>query len=371
MDGGIATTLIPSQLKAAIAAFEPDIPIENAATPPSAWYINTTFDTLERRSLFRNNWVAVGRTDQLPEAGSYISAQVGTEPIVVLRNGDNELRAFINVCRHHAACIVKGEGRTEQLTCPYHGWTYDLDGRLRKAPRMGGVQNFNRDEMGLVPVAVTTFGPMVLVCPGTPPPEPARALAGLQERLAATGWMDLKWVAQETYAVASNWKVYVDNYLDGGYHIPTIHPALDAGLQMGGYTTEIFDRYSIQSAQSASADGRMGAGALYAYVYPNLMINRYGPVLDTNRVIPMGPDRCLVVFDYYFERTDGPDSDRFIEDSLASSRGVQGEDADVCARVQRGLASSAYDRGRYAPQVEMGEHHFHRLLHADYMRAMG
>ena len=106
MDGGIATTLIPSQLKAAIAAFEPDIPIENAATPPSAWYINTTFDTLERRSLFRNNWIAVGRMDQLPEAGSFISAQVGTEPIVVLRNGDNELRAFINVCRHHAACIV-------------------------------------------------------------------------------------------------------------------------------------------------------------------------------------------------------------------------------------------------------------------------
>ena len=109
---------------------------------------------------------------------------------------------------------------------------------------------------------------------------------------------------------------------------------------------------------------RLGQGAVYAFVYPNLMLNRYGPILDTNWAIPLGPERTLTVFDYWFEQTEGDEAQRFIEASLEASDQVQEEDVDICREVQRGLASRTYDRGIYA-SVETAMHHFHCLLAED------
>ena len=209
---------------------------------------------------------------------------------------------------------------------------------------------------------------------GENPPPLAAQLAELTSRLAASSTGALKFVARRSYELRCNWKVYVDNYLDGGYHVSVLHKALAGQLDLDTYVTELFERVSIQSCRSpeeapAEAGGdfaeRIGDEALYAFVYPNLMLNRYGSILDTNWVVPLGHDRTRVVFDFYFRDTEGRKAKSFIERSIDASHRVQEEDLSICESVHRGLGSPAYDRGIYAPGVEMAAFHFHRLLAAD------
>jgi len=168
----------------------------------------------------------------------------------------------------------------------------------------------------------------------------------------------------------------VDNYLDGGYHVSYLHGGLASQLDLSSYKTEVFEKYSIQSGLGAGSGSensatdfsdRIGDHVLYAWLYPNLMINRYGPMMDTNWVLPRGNAQTEVIFDYYF--LDDVAEDRgFVEKSLAASDVVQQEDIDICESVQRGLESSSYDKGRYSVRREMAEFHFHGLLAADYAR---
>ena len=352
-----------------IERFDPTLPIERALTPPASWYTDARIFELERRAVFFRSWQPVARLDELRGAGDYVSGELAGEPWLVVRDGA-ALRAFFNVCRHHASHVVEGRGNVERLVCPYHGWCYDLDGRLRKAPRIGGVDGFERERFGLVPMEVDTWGPLVFVRlrPGAGPPL-GEWLAPLGGRIDTAR---LGFVRRVSYELACNWKVFVDNYLDGGYHVEQLHRGLAGQLDLGSYRTELAERVSLQicRAAGAAAEGsagvdfgeRIGAGAVYAFVYPNFMINRYGPIMDTNWVLPLGHERTLTVFDYFFE--DGSDA-AFIERSLAASDRVQQEDVGICESVQRGLRSSAFDRGPYAPRVEQGAHHFHRLLARD------
>ena len=355
------------RLRGLVEGFSPSIPVDCAQTPPSSWYTDPAMAELERKSVFRQHWLAVCCLDQLREPGSYVSGNLAGEPYVVLRDEEGRLRAFYNVCKHHGACIMEGSGRAKSLTCPYHGWIYGLDGALNKAPQVGAIKDFRRSDFGLKPIKARSWGPLVFLFLGDgDPPDLEAQLSPLAERLDEFGG-DLIHRHRKVYNLDCNWKVFSDNYLDGGYHVDTIHPALASELNTGGYQVETFDIFSIQSCPSSTAaDGRMGNGALYAYVHPNLMLNRYGPVLDVNIVIPQGPDRCQVVFDYLFE--DRPEiDDAFVEDCIARSHQVQLEDVGVCASVQRGLKSSAYDKGRYAPGLEHAMHRFHRQLYRDYM----
>ena len=350
-----------------IHGFEKAIPVENAWTPPSAWYLEADFARIERETVFRNNWIAVGRAAQVTRPGDFFSGTVTDEPFVVLRDQEGVLRAFFNVCRHHATCVAEGAGNTASLVCPYHGWTYDLDGRLRGVKKAGPIRDFDPRKFSLVPMQVTEWCGVIFICPGEAPETPGRQLLELESRLDTMGYGHLSHVATEHYTLECNWKVFADNYLDGGYHVQTIHPWLDAELAMDTYRSEAFDRFSIQSSggQSAAGVDRMGDGALYAFVYPNLFINRYGSIMDLNLLFPLGPEKCLVVFDYFFEDTKGSEAEAFIAESRRRSASIQQEDIDVCERVQRGLRSSSYDRGRYAPQWEGVMHHFHRLLADD------
>ena len=239
---------------------------------------------------------------------------------------------------------------------------------------MASVTRFDRDRFSLKPAAVAAWDPLVFIHLGDDPAPLLPQLAPLTPRLQAMHTAALKFVARRSYALRCNWKVYVDNYLDGGYHVSVLHRALAGQLDLDTYRTEVFDHLSIQSCrtpeEAPEAGGgdfaeRLGTEALYAFVYPNLMLNRYGPILDTNLVLPTGPEQCEVVFDYYFLETEGEAARAFIERSIAASHRVQEEDISICESVQKGLASPAYDRGIYAPRIEMGAYHFHRLLAAD------
>jgi choline monooxygenase len=149
--------------------------------------------------------------------------------------------------------------------------------------------------------------------------------------------------------------------------VPSLHPDLASGLDMATYQTEIFESSSLQSvASKPKAEQRVAAAALYAWIYPNLMINRYGSMMDINRVTPLGASRCRVDFDWYFE---ADCSEVFVDRALHSSDRVQQEDTTICEALQRGMASMHYRPGPYAPRVEMAKLHFHRMLAADYSRA--
>ena len=362
---------IPEAIRAELQRFDATLPIERAWTPPASWYRSPEFLAWERQRVFRRSWQAVGRVDQVARPGDYFAGCLVDDPYVVLRDQQGALRAFHNVCRHHAAQICAGEGSVQELVCPYHGWTYRLDGGLTRAPRLGRNENFDRERFSLKAIAVETWGPLVFIHLDENPPPLAAQLADLAPRLDAMGTRDLTFVARRSYEIQCNWKVYVDNSLDGGYHVSVLHQALAGQLDLDTYSTELFDRISIQTCRSPEevppdSGGdfaeRIGGEAIYAFLYPNFMLNRDGPLLDTNCVLPLGHDRTQVVFDFYFKDAGATE---FIERSIAASHRVQLEDVSISESVQRGLGSPAYDRGIYAAGVEMAAYHFHRLLAAD------
>jgi len=355
-------------LSGLLALYDEAAPLEYAYTIPAAWYVDERIERLERDQVFGNNWIAVGRVDQAAEAGQFFTFDLAGEPLIVVRGADHQLRAFYNVCRHHAAAVATAPcGVAQHLRCPYHGWTYGLDGSLKGTPEFTGVCNFDREANGLVPVQVAAWENFIFVNlnPEAAPLE--SQLDDLPQRISVAG---LRFFTRKTYTLACNWKVYVDNYLDGGYHVPHLHKALNSVLDYKEYTIENGTHYALQSSpmvasQDASvAQTRTGDRAYYYWLYPNFMINLYQGVMDTNLVLPLGREKCLVVFDFFFADT----SPEYNAESVAVSDRVQAEDVDICESVQRGLHSRAYNAGRLSVRRETGEHLFHRLLARDLKR---
>jgi choline monooxygenase len=358
-------------LSGLLALYDEAAPLEYAYTIPAAWYVDERIERLECDQVFGNNWIAVGRVDQAAEAGQFFTFDLAGEPLIVVRGADQQLRAFYNVCRHHAAAVATAPfGVAQHLRCPYHGWTYGLDGSLKGTPEFTGVCNFDREANGLVPVQAAAWGKFIFVNlnPEAAPLE--SQLDDLPQRISVAG---LRFFTRKTYTLACNWKVYVDNYLDGGYHVPHLHKALNSVLDYKEYTIENGTHYALQSSpmvasQDASvAQTRTGDRAYYYWLYPNFMINLYQGVMDTNLVLPLGREKCLVVFDFFFADT----SPEYNEESVAVSDRVQAEDVDICESVQRGLHSRAYNAGRLSVRRETGEHLFHRLLAHDLRRCLG
>ncbi len=351
------------RLRDLLAAFDPSLPLERARTIPAPWYLSPEIAGAERERAFGDSWIVVGRVDQIAAPGSFLTAEIAGRPILAVRDGNGAFRAFFNVCRHRAApLLTESCGQATKLRCRYHGWTYDLAGRLRGTPEFDGVAEFDREANGLHELAVQTWGPLVAVHLGTPATGFADYLAPLPSHVEA-GLQALNFVERREYDLACNWKLFVDNYLDGGYHVNTVHPELAGMLDYSQYRTEIFDWTSLQSSPLTTSSGAVRSGrAQYWYVFPNLMLNLYDGVMDTNLVLPLGIDRCRVIFDFYFA-DDGPPSDpAFRAESIAVADRVQMEDAGICEQVQRGLASGVFDVGRFSVKREIAAYHFHRLL---------
>jgi choline monooxygenase len=367
-------------LREIIDSYDPRRPLANASTIPAAWYVDPRLLDLERQTVFARSWQMVGRVDQLDSPGDYVTFDLPAgEPVVVVRGDDGVLRGFFNVCRHHAAAVVTDpQGSARVLRCPYHGWTYSLEGALKGTPDFAGVCDFDRDANGLMPIEVGIWEQWVFarIEPGAGTLEEYLG-AHLRSRMEPLVIGRLRWMERRRYAVDCNWKVFVDNYLDGGYHVPHLHKGLDSVLDSRAYSIENGDRFCLQSspmvrdgAEERTAAVRTGDRASYLWLYPNLMINCYAGAMDTNLVIPRGVERTEVVFDYFFEDVSDAARDRNLA-SIGVSEQIQDEDVGICASVQRGLSSRAYTAGRLSARREAGEHLFHRLLHADLLKGLG
>ncbi len=356
-------------LEELLGAYRADSPLAEALTIPAEWYSDPRLAERERRTVFSNAWQMAGRAAQVAEPGQYITCEVAGEPLVVVRGADGVLRAFFNVCRHHAAAVVtQTSGSATLFRCPYHGWSYSSSGELKGVPEFEGVCNFDRSANGLAPVRVETWESFVFVNLSAGAPSLDEFLGGLSARVRPLDIGKLRFVERRTYELNCNWKVFVDNYLDGGYHVPHLHQGLNSVLDYTHYTVENGERFNVQSSpmcasteDPATAATRSGARAWYLWLYPNFMLNWYEGVMDTNLVIPAGVDRTAVVFDFYFS---GEDTARHRQSMEVSER-IQQEDVAICASVQRGLKSRAYRAGRLSVRREAGEHLFHRLLAAD------
>jgi choline monooxygenase len=361
-----------STLAKMLEGFDPTLPLERASTIPCLWYTDSEIYETERHAVFDRSWQVIGRTDQVAEPGQFVTAEIAGTPVVAVRDSEGELGAFIIVCRHRAARVAaEPAGRASRLRCRYHGWTYDLRGHLRGTPEFDGVSGFRREDNGLMPLAVDTCGPAVWARLAHGNQSLAEFLAPMPERMATLDLERLRFVERREYELACNWKVYVDNYLDGGYHVNTIHPGLAGALDYSQYRTEIAGNTSVQISPLKPSDAvrdpavgkvRGGGMAYYWWVFPNFMVNIYGGIMDTNLVVPLAPDRCRVIFDFYFSDTEGPAAQEFIAQSISVAEQVQHEDMEICEDVQRGLASGAFDTGRFSVRREMAGHHFHVLL---------
>lgn len=370
--------MIDSSVEQILSSYNDKAPLSEAFTIPAPWYVDPRIAELERRTVFSSAWQVVGRAEQVQRPGQFVTANIAEEPIVVVRGTDGELRAFYNVCRHHAAKVVTEPcGLASILHCPYHGWNYGLDGSLKGMPEFDGVNNFARSDNGLVPVKAEVWEAFVFVNLD-PNPRPLREfLGGIVNRCAPLGLSTLHYFATKSWDIACNWKVFVDNYLDGGYHVPHLHKALSSVLDYKQYTIENEDRYCLQSSPMVESDEdaatgatRKGDRAWYFWQYPNFMINCYAGYMDTNLVIPLDTDHCRVIFDFYFD--DVSDARRAInEQSVSVGDRVQDEDLGICEDVQRGLKSRAYGAGRLSVRREAGEQLFHRLLAADLKSGLG
>jgi choline monooxygenase len=345
--------------------FEPNL--ARAQTPPSEWYYDPACLAAEFTNVFARTWQLAGHADQVAGAGSYFTTTVGQEPVIVTRGLDGELRAFSNVCRHRAGPVASGCGTGRTLRCGYHGWTYGLDGRLLATPEFDGVENWSKDDVSLPPFRVDVWNNLVFVKldqGGTSLAEEFAQLSGALSHDLTIG----NPAGRKDWFIDCNWKVYVDNYLEG-YHIPIVHPGLNREIDYARYRTEVRDIFSIQHSPIKPAPNpRLRAGddaapeAQFFWIFPNLMLNVYPDNFSTNLIVPLGPERTLTVFEWYFRDPDSPETKTMVDETIAFSDEIQLEDIKICEAVQRGLRSSTYSAGRYSVKRENGVHHFHGLL---------
>jgi choline monooxygenase len=347
--------------------------LANARTIPSQWYTDPEVLRTENDRIFRRTWQPAGYASKVAKPGEYITCEVAGEPIAVVRGADGVLRAFSNVCRHRASIILEGQGCVKSLRCPYHAWTYALDGKLLVAPEFEGVEEWDLKNVALPPVRVELWGPFVFVNLDGQAPPLAEVMGDIPAQVAGLGCPidQLHFSYRKDYLIRCNWKVYVDNYLEG-YHLPAAHPSLFRELDYNQYRVDTFRYYSSQYApirpprpgrEEARRYSHEDAGnrALYFWIFPNFMLNVYPDNLSSNIILPFGPDQTLTIFEWFTYPRDG-EAAEVAQETVQFSDEIQQEDIKICENVQKGLQSRTYDRGRYSVKRENGVFHFHRLL---------
>ena len=337
---------------------------------PWAWYADPEVLRRESERIFARAWQYVGHTGQLAGNGTYFAATAGQIPVVVTRARDEQLRAFFNVCRHRGHVITSGSGRRESLQCPYHAWTYGLDGRLRAAPRSDREPGFEIEELGLVPIQVDTWGPFVFVNPDLDAPGLDEALGDIPARLAEILDVDaLEFRFRTAFELQANWKIACENFLEC-YHCAVAHPGFSAAVDVSpdAYRLEARGLVSSQfgplrsNGDSFLADGEVPRSQFH-FLWPNFGINVFPgqPNLSCGPMLPLGPERTARFLDYFFALEV---DQSWVDELLAFDSQVGREDTALVEGVQRGVRTGVLTEGRLLSESEQLVAHFQRLCAA-------
>jgi choline monooxygenase len=336
-------------------------------TLPWSWYADPEVLRREGERIFARHWQYAGHSAQLEEDGSYFATVAGQVPIVVTRARGGQVHAFVNVCRHRGHVVASGAGRRETLQCPYHAWTYGLDGKLRSAPRADREPGFEFDELSLREVAVDLWGPFVFVNPDPEARPLAEALGDVPERLAEIVDVDaLQFRFRTEFELDANWKIACENFLEC-YHCAVAHPGFTAAVDVSP------DSYRLEAAGLTSSqlgplrengDSFLAHGELprsqFHFLWPNFGINVFPgrPNLSCGPILPVGPERTARYLDYFF----APDVDQaWIDELMALDDQIGREDTSLVEGVQRGVRSGALPEGHLLTESEQLVAHFQRL----------
>ena len=351
--------------------------------PLPAWtYGNAELLELERERVFRRSWLLACHGSDLPAPSSYFVLDLHRDSVLLLRGEDGEIRGFRNHCRHRAARLLDGAGPCrKRIACPYHGWSYDLTGRLRAIPRAGGFADPPHEALGLHPVATEELAGFVFVRLEGDGPSVAGLWGDLADRLAPYRPAELKPLRPiRTQVWECNWKVAVDNYLES-YHVPVAHPGFhrlavgeDGEMQETGVTRGGFrlrdrpssepDEARYQELSARCADHLPHHLRRYWDQYsmlPNLGLDFYPECMDFFQLFPLGPRQTLVRGGVYALPDDDPAMAELRQLNLAIMATVNGEDRQLCSIVQAGLDSYGYQPGPFSAE-EAALLQFHDFL---------
>ena len=348
------------------------MPIEPSLRPtlPGTYYTSPVMYELETEQIFARSWMCVGRADSVSRPGQLVTAEVAGESALVTRDRRGELHGMLNVCRHRGTrlCLTPAEG-VSSIRCPYHGWTYGLDGRLLAAPNMPEMRDLQKDRHGLVRVAVTTWGGYLWCCLD-PDPDPLRSQIEPQiiERLGSTEVLDaygldsLALGHRITYDVAANWKALVENFTEC-YHCPIIHPQLTAAVPefRSGYGSISGGKFhGAQLAGQMEAFSHSGKAArphlpglpdgterlfFGVILLPNVFLILVPDHVAFFRLEPIACDRTRVTCDWLFEAGAVQDEGFSPADAVELLDLTNRQDFTACERCQLGMSSRSFAGG--------------------------
>jgi Rieske 2Fe-2S family protein len=344
-----------------------------AFTLPARYYVDPEHYRREIDRVFGRMWFCAGRADEIPAVGDYVLRTLGDESVIVVRSADDRINAFYNVCRHRGTRVCEGPGHSRRLQCPYHAWTYDLDGRLVAAPHFEEGEQFRRDDFGLVPLGCDVWDGLVFLNLSGAHVPLADQLGDLPSKFAAWRMGELRRGARVVYDVAANWKLIIQNYSEC-LHCPVIHPALQkvshylsgtndpAGLDstyLGG-RMDLRDGIATMSfsgearrANLPGLDAEACRHVSYYSVLPNLLLSLHPDYVMTHVLWPRGEGRTEVVCEWHFHPDElarpGFDASDVVEFWDVTNR----QDWHVSELTQLGLKSRAYSPGPYSGREEL------------------
>ncbi len=347
-------------------------------TIPARFYTDPEIYQMEKEAIFYRNWWCMGHKSQVSSAGQYLTAQIHEQNVFVVRGRDGQLNAFYNVCPHRGHELLDGRGRANLIVCPYHAWSFDLDGSLKAARNTQDMQSFDKCDFGLKPVRVEEFCGFVFVNldPDAVPLKEQTEHLEDEIRHYCPHIEELEFAQRDTYDVACNWKVMVDNFLEC-YHCHPAHKDFVDLVDMDTYRTTVHGIFSSQvSGAARSTDnnaykfekGDVDFGYAGWFLWPNLTIWVYPgePNISTLQMIPAGPGRTIEYQDWFVP---GGKPTKQLQDAMDYQKVVlQPEDVALCEKVQKGLNSKGYNQGRFVIDSEMSElsehavHHFQSLV---------
>ena len=331
---------------------------------PANWYHDAEIFARERELIFARHWTVIARAAQISAPGDFVTGEVAGRPVFVIRDREGGLKAFHNVCRHRAGPVVRGAGgHCNQLRCPYHGWVYDLSGRLKKAPGFAADDRLELSDFNLFAVRAASWNGLVFVCLDPAAPTLEDWLGDIIGIAAGFPPLEhMRFYQEDSIEGRTNWKAYGDNSAEG-YHLPHIHRDLTKSvvrrdLTIAPHANGQFVGFDVRYQSDPPEAVRPG---YWIYKFPGLLLHFSERSFNLERVIPLDPGRVRLVRWFWF-LADGSLPDDEMAAIVASSTTVMREDLAICEAVQRNLEAGVYQSGRLSAGAEAGTLYIQSLV---------